>query len=97
MGFTRLWFWASVAAGLGFAFAAALRCAFLKLFLVTATFMGGFDDGIPAAADFGAVTWCVISTAGFIPAAMAALADTIESGACFTVPCKSGFTMICRS
>src|SRR5262245_52514075 len=37
------------------------------------------------------------SAAGFTPAKMAALAAAGDSGACRSVPRRSGFTMICRS
>ena len=67
----------------------------MEVFFAT-TFGCGFEVTI-VVAGFGGGTSCVISAAGFIPAAMATLADDFESGGCFTVPCKSGFTMICRS
>ena len=89
-----LWVCAGGLADIGGAFAVTLRCAFLEVFF--ATFGCGCEITI-AVVGFGGGTWCVISAAGFMPAAMATLADDFESGGCFTVPCKSGFTMICRS
>ena len=38
-----------------------------------------------------------ISSAGFTPAAMAAFVAAGESAGWRAVPCRSGFTMICRS
>ena len=90
-----LWVCPGVVLDFDGAFAVTLWCAFLAVFFAT-TFVCGCEVTI-GVVGFGGGTWCVISAAGFIPAAMATLADDFESGGCFTVPCKSGFTMICRS
>jgi hypothetical protein len=91
----KLWVCHCEFAGFDGAFAVTLWCAFLAVFFAT-TFGCGCEVNA-LVVGFGGGTWCVISAAGFIPAAMATLADDFESGGCFTVPCKSGFTMICRS
>lgn len=93
LGLTALWFCASTL-GFGVIFAAVLWRVFFAVFLV-ATFVG--EAGLRAGIDFKSGNWRVISAAGFIPAAMAILAEDFESGGCLIVPCKSGFTIICPS
>ena len=70
------------------------------LFFFHPDFSGGlvqdFVTSVPAGL-FGAGLSRLTSAAGFTPADMAALAAVAESGICFAVPRKSGFTTICRS
>src|SRR5437870_1753237 len=55
------------------------------------------DLTIPACAAEGFADARSVSSAGFTPAAMAALVAAGESAGWRAVPCRSGFTMICRS
>src|SRR5690242_17252064 len=76
--------------GFAFFFTATLRAFFFR-----AAAAPGFGPG--ESASLGPIVRWLINAAGFTPAAIASLVALCESGDCFTVPCKSGFTTICRS
>src|SRR5438132_8327021 len=96
----------------GFGFACAFTTGFFAThFFLAVNFPGlreevfcvetGFDAGLfftgKGPTVFPCSGTCVISAAGFTPAATAVLVVATVSGTGFAIPRRSGFTTICRS